>query len=343
MEEEYRLEHTKIPDPLTGTSSNSVDSGLSNTTLNTSLRSESVENDPLIVDEAISLDDDVVQKSDDVTENNFKLWKGTEYLKSTQLFSSKVSLLSNGAPLCRICHTTSSTRQNPLISPCRCSGTLLYVHKGCIVRWLEMSTRKMVPSPRCELCGYDYRRGNIFSMSSIHLPHVNRSSCILNVLFMIALVIMVICGTLTVRFLQANAAAKQRSIFEPAITLAPTYTWRRRGYFGGALNGDPPQLEMLEHHYATYPPLSELFDANVVICGTMFMTAFLIALFTQYRAEASIFRCIFRFFVINKNWMIRNYDIRDDPEMQARREARIAEEGSRREEEAHSNPEKSVC
>ncbi|PIO75084.1 hypothetical protein TELCIR_02882 [Teladorsagia circumcincta] len=28
------------------------------------------------------------------------------------------------------------------------------------IHWLELSTRKMMPSPRCELCGYNYRRRN---------------------------------------------------------------------------------------------------------------------------------------------------------------------------------------
>ncbi|EPB68768.1 hypothetical protein ANCCEY_12136 [Ancylostoma ceylanicum] len=33
--------------------------------------------------------------------------------------------------------------------------------------WLELSTRKMVPSPRCELCGYNYRRRNCINKNYI--------------------------------------------------------------------------------------------------------------------------------------------------------------------------------
>lgn len=139
---------------------------------------------------------------------------------------SSVSLQSASSNMCRICHTSSSTRANPLISPCRCSGTLLFVHKACVVvrrkrttrneyeyvfqRWLEMSTRKMVPSPRCELCGYDYRRANIFQMRSIHVPHVDRSSCVLNMLFLVTVFIMVFCGYFTIQFIQENALLKRR-------------------------------------------------------------------------------------------------------------------------------------
>lgn len=38
----------------------------------------------------------------------------------------------NGSPICKICHTTA--RENdPLISPCRCSGTMQYIHCGCLM------------------------------------------------------------------------------------------------------------------------------------------------------------------------------------------------------------------
>lgn len=38
----------------------------------------------------------------------------------------------NGSPICKICHMTA--RENdPLISPCRCSGTMQYIHCGCLM------------------------------------------------------------------------------------------------------------------------------------------------------------------------------------------------------------------
>uniref|UniRef100_A0A1I7U3U2 RING-CH-type domain-containing protein n=1 Tax=Caenorhabditis tropicalis TaxID=1561998 RepID=A0A1I7U3U2_9PELO len=149
---------------------------------------------------------------DMIDESRTTYWKGCEFLKASGLCSSKLSLQSASANMCRICHTSSSTRSNPLISPCRCSGTLLFVHKACVVRWLEMSTRKMVPSPRCELCGYDYRRGNIFQMKSLHVPHVDRTSLLLNVVFLVTVFIMIFCGYFTIQFIQENALLKRRLI-----------------------------------------------------------------------------------------------------------------------------------
>ncbi|EZA62241.1 E3 ubiquitin-protein ligase MARCH3 [Ooceraea biroi] len=57
------------------------------------------------------------------------------------------SLISVGSNVCRICHT--NTAKEPLISPCRCKGTLAYVHLSCLERWLNQSCRTY-----CELCRY---------------------------------------------------------------------------------------------------------------------------------------------------------------------------------------------
>ncbi|CCD67933.2 RING-CH-type domain-containing protein [Caenorhabditis elegans] len=254
------------------------------------------------------------EETDMIDESRATYWKGCEFLKASGLYSSKLSLQSASANMCRICHTSTSTRSNPLISPCRCSGTLLFVHKACVVRWLEMSTRKMVPSPRCELCGYDYRRGNIFQMKSLHVPHVDRSSCLLNVLFLITVLIMIFCGYFTIQFIQENALLKRRLFAHSSTNTA--YTWKRRGYFSGNGNGDG---DGSSDGYFSRTPVSSLFDIKVVLCASMFLVSFILALFTQYKAESTIFRCIFRFFVINKNWMIKNYDIKNDPEMAHRR------------------------
>lgn len=39
--------------------------------------------------------------------------------------------------LCRICQMGQEQESNPLIQPCRCTGSLQYVHQECIKRWLR--------------------------------------------------------------------------------------------------------------------------------------------------------------------------------------------------------------
>ncbi|KHJ97457.1 zinc finger, C3HC4 type [Oesophagostomum dentatum] len=117
-----------------------------------------MENQPLIVKEV----DEEVQTKDDTKPS--QAWLPSQLLGS-DLAASKGSLCSSTTALCRICHTECESPRDPFVSPCRCSGSLLYVHRSCLVHWLELSTRKMVPSPRCELCGYNYRRRNCINVS----------------------------------------------------------------------------------------------------------------------------------------------------------------------------------
>ena len=62
--------------------------------------------------------------------------------------STRLSLLSNasGDLPCRICHC-SDLNDEPLISPCKCSGSMRHVHKSCLSQWMQS---KM--SNKCELC-----------------------------------------------------------------------------------------------------------------------------------------------------------------------------------------------
>jgi hypothetical protein len=45
---------------------------------------------------------------------------------------------------CRICHDTD----DPLFYPCKCSGSIKYVHAECLKHWLHVNRRK-----NCEVCG----------------------------------------------------------------------------------------------------------------------------------------------------------------------------------------------
>ncbi|VDD81373.1 unnamed protein product [Mesocestoides corti] len=51
---------------------------------------------------------------------------------------------------CRICYEEESDPE-PLMSPCRCRGTVGLLHKTCLERWLQVSQ-----TLKCELCGYSY-------------------------------------------------------------------------------------------------------------------------------------------------------------------------------------------
>ncbi|KAK0168926.1 hypothetical protein PV327_002682 [Microctonus hyperodae] len=57
---------------------------------------------------------------------------------------------SVGSNVCRICHHPSNVDE-ALVAPCRCKGTLAYVHMSCLEHWLNQSCRN-----RCELCHFRF-------------------------------------------------------------------------------------------------------------------------------------------------------------------------------------------
>jgi E3 ubiquitin-protein ligase DOA10 len=48
--------------------------------------------------------------------------------------------------VCRICRMPAEP-DNPLYHPCRCSGSIRYVHSSCLSLWLERSKHDS-----CEVC-----------------------------------------------------------------------------------------------------------------------------------------------------------------------------------------------
>ncbi|CAG9318861.1 unnamed protein product [Blepharisma stoltei] len=68
---------------------------------------------------------------------------------------------NQGNNQCRICLYDNSTKADPLISPCKCSGTMKYVHINCLKEWLKnkVATRQSERAISyywkdlaCELC-----------------------------------------------------------------------------------------------------------------------------------------------------------------------------------------------
>ncbi|XP_065269484.1 E3 ubiquitin-protein ligase MARCHF7 isoform X4 [Emys orbicularis] len=72
----------------------------------------------------------------------------------------KESLLSEDTEeeegdLCRICQMSSASSTNLLIEPCKCTGSLQYVHQECMKKWLQSkinSGSSLEAVTTCELC-----------------------------------------------------------------------------------------------------------------------------------------------------------------------------------------------
>jgi E3 ubiquitin-protein ligase MARCH6 len=59
---------------------------------------------------------------------------------------------------CRICRC-EETPEEPLFYPCKCSGSIKYVHQGCLQEWLTTSKKGQV----CELCNTKFLFTKIYS------------------------------------------------------------------------------------------------------------------------------------------------------------------------------------
>ncbi|XP_072899079.1 E3 ubiquitin-protein ligase MARCHF1-like isoform X4 [Hemitrygon akajei] len=63
---------------------------------------------------------------------------------------SRTSVSPSTQDICRICHCEGDD-DSPLITPCRCTGTLRFVHQACLHQWIKSSDTRC-----CELCKYDF-------------------------------------------------------------------------------------------------------------------------------------------------------------------------------------------
>ncbi|AGO11686.1 AaceriADL090Wp [[Ashbya] aceris (nom. inval.)] len=67
-------------------------------------------------------------------------------------------------PCCRICRM-EATEENKLYHPCRCKGTIKYVHEPCLFEWME-SKRIEISRPgttaKCDICGSELRMRTIY-------------------------------------------------------------------------------------------------------------------------------------------------------------------------------------
>ncbi|XP_057323864.1 E3 ubiquitin-protein ligase MARCHF2 [Microplitis mediator] len=108
------------------------------------------------------------------------------------------SLISVGSCVCRICHHPSGITET-LVSPCRCKGTLEYVHLSCLERWLNQSCRN-----HCELCRYRFNAVEtpryhwqeslrIWMSHPRNLHHLKSDLVVLTLLTLVTLGLVVIC------------------------------------------------------------------------------------------------------------------------------------------------------
>jgi len=184
---------------------------------------------------------------------------------------------TSSMPICRICQLPGMEPSNPLLSPCRCLGSIRYVHGPCLKKWLEVSSKKSSDPPGCELCQYQYIRHKKFMISNWLVPSCSSKDKVLHSIFMVAVVIMIGCSIITI------ICFKQNADIQPRVG---------------------PDTEL---------SASELMTLS---CGVLFFLSFFVAMYVEVKAENTIYQLICKFFNMNHEWTIEEYDRRKDPAKQ---------------------------
>lgn len=93
--------------------------------------------------------------------------KSPETVKASSILDDRLlggSHIHDAAPaICRICRG-EGTASEPLFYPCKCSGSIKYVHQDCLMEWLSHSQKK-----HCELCKTSFR------FTKLYAPDMPRS------------------------------------------------------------------------------------------------------------------------------------------------------------------------
>ena len=68
---------------------------------------------------------------------------------------SLYSSISSNDQLCRTC-LDIETADNKILSPCKCTGSIEYIHEECLKKWI-LSKSSSPKSTNCEICQYEFK------------------------------------------------------------------------------------------------------------------------------------------------------------------------------------------
>lgn len=66
------------------------------------------------------------------------------------LNTQKIGLENSKNKICRICYENEK-KDDPLIAPCQCEGSIKYIHSSCIKKWI-INSKNLFDNPQCEVC-----------------------------------------------------------------------------------------------------------------------------------------------------------------------------------------------
>ncbi|XP_067936311.1 E3 ubiquitin-protein ligase MARCHF8-like [Watersipora subatra] len=186
------------------------------------------------------------------------------------------STLSSLHPVCRICQNPAE-KNNALLTPCRCDGSLKYVHGTCLRHWIEVRLRrKKYQYPRnCELCGYLYRKRKYIKCREWKMRRISTRDKILHSIFILCIIAMVSSAVVTIQHLIYDSS-----------------------------NGGAHKYKVTEEEKASLT-VTELITLT---CGVVFFVTFMIAVTVEIKARHTIYDIFRNVIRHNTVWVIENYN-----------------------------------
>uniref|UniRef100_A0A914CCU3 RING-CH-type domain-containing protein n=1 Tax=Acrobeloides nanus TaxID=290746 RepID=A0A914CCU3_9BILA len=71
-------------------------------------------------------------------------------------FSSDNEEEEENERICKICYGVDNLPDEEWLAPCKCSGTIKWVHRHCLTRWLQNAP--YVQQEQCNACKYFYKK-----------------------------------------------------------------------------------------------------------------------------------------------------------------------------------------
>lgn len=216
----------------------------------------------------------------------------------------------SGEPLCRICHCCwPSDSSDRLISPCRCSGSLQYVHVSCLMHWLDISSRKLHRPAVCELCLYKYRRRRVLKYREMKMPQCADKDVRYYTMFVVAIVLMIMSALATVVCFQLEKTygiQPNRTITQPVleavtgaaatVTLESDATARRR-------IGDIPSRD----EFTRREDAENILSTITLVSAMLFFLSFFLAMYAHVKSGLSFCSYISLCWSSNLEWSIEEY------------------------------------
>ncbi len=124
----------------------------------TSEKEDSIEEDTLEQESNTSVKGEIVEE-DNLEKDNSRFVKEEIYKNNFNNQANKDGFQKEkkeeNTKRCRICYEENQTL-SPLIFPCKCNGTIKWVHEKCIKEWIKISKKNYCPQ-----CKYQYKIENV--------------------------------------------------------------------------------------------------------------------------------------------------------------------------------------